>query len=178
MWTAGRMNRWRVLRPDVGRMARGAGPLHPGHRSRQVHRTICAHHPSAVSAVQDGDNGHRSQSEDVSRTAHPDRAVHVLRLLLQPLPATPRTGCAPRTRCRTEPTALVPSPRFLPCELGHVALVLRSVAEKREALRARHRSHRVPTLEFDTGTDSTRNYTRAKVIDMVFFVEGGEGSVA
>jgi hypothetical protein len=38
--------------------------------------------------------------------------------------------------------------------------------------------HRVPTLEFDTGTDSTRKYTRAKVIDMVFFVEGGEGPVA
>ena len=32
--------------------------------------------------------------------------------------------------------------------------------------------------EFDTRTDSRRNYTRAKVIDMVFFVEGGEGPVA
>ena len=38
--------------------------------------------------------------------------------------------------------------------------------------------HRVPTLEFATGTDSTRKYTRAKVIDMVFFIEGGEGPVA
>ena len=38
--------------------------------------------------------------------------------------------------------------------------------------------HRVPTLEFDTGTESTRKYTRAKVIDMVFFIEGGEGPVA
>jgi hypothetical protein len=38
--------------------------------------------------------------------------------------------------------------------------------------------HCVPTLEFDTGTDSTRKYTRAKVIDMVFFVEGGEGQAA
>jgi hypothetical protein len=38
--------------------------------------------------------------------------------------------------------------------------------------------HRVPTLEFDTGSDSTRKYTRAKVIDMVFFIEGGEGPVA
>ena len=34
--------------------------------------------------------------------------------------------------------------------------------------------HRVPTLEFDTGMETTRRYTRAKVIDMVFFVEGGE----
>jgi hypothetical protein len=34
--------------------------------------------------------------------------------------------------------------------------------------------HRVQTLEFDSGMETTRNYTRAKVIDMIFFVEGGE----
>ncbi len=34
--------------------------------------------------------------------------------------------------------------------------------------------HRVPTLDFDTGTETARRYTRAKVIDMIFFVEGGE----
>lgn len=33
--------------------------------------------------------------------------------------------------------------------------------------------HRVPTLEFDTGMETTRRYTRAKVIDMIFFIEGG-----
>jgi hypothetical protein len=33
--------------------------------------------------------------------------------------------------------------------------------------------HRVPTLDFDTGVASNRRYTRAKVIDMIFFVEGG-----
>lgn len=32
--------------------------------------------------------------------------------------------------------------------------------------------HRVPTLDFDTGVASNRRYTRAKVIDMIFFVEG------
>jgi hypothetical protein len=34
--------------------------------------------------------------------------------------------------------------------------------------------HRVQTLEFDSGMETTRKYTRAKVIDMIFFVEGGE----
>ena len=32
--------------------------------------------------------------------------------------------------------------------------------------------HRVPTLEFETGAASNHRYTRAKVIDMIFFVEG------
>lgn len=32
--------------------------------------------------------------------------------------------------------------------------------------------HRVGTLDFDTGRPTKRKYTRAKVIDMVFFVEG------
>jgi hypothetical protein len=31
----------------------------------------------------------------------------------------------------------------------------------------------IPTLEFSSGKPSTRKYTRAKVIDMVFFIEGG-----
>lgn len=33
-------------------------------------------------------------------------------------------------------------------------------------------SWRVPTLDFDTGSFTSRLYPRAKVIDMVFFVEG------
>lgn len=33
--------------------------------------------------------------------------------------------------------------------------------------------YRVPTLDFDTGADTKRRYTRAKVIDMIFFIEGG-----
>jgi len=32
--------------------------------------------------------------------------------------------------------------------------------------------HRVPTLDFETGAETHRTYTRAKVIDMIFFVEG------
>ena len=35
-------------------------------------------------------------------------------------------------------------------------------------------SHRVPTLDFDTGASTSRLYTRAKVIDMIFFVEGAQ----
>lgn len=33
--------------------------------------------------------------------------------------------------------------------------------------------HRVHTLDFNTGTETARTYTRAKVIDMIFFVAGG-----
>ncbi len=33
--------------------------------------------------------------------------------------------------------------------------------------------HRVTTLEFSTGMATKRRYTRAKVIDMIFFIEGG-----
>jgi hypothetical protein len=33
--------------------------------------------------------------------------------------------------------------------------------------------HRVHTLEFDSGAPSPRRYTRAKVIDMIYFVAGG-----
>lgn len=32
--------------------------------------------------------------------------------------------------------------------------------------------HRIPTLDFLSGEPTARNYTRAKVIDMAFFVEG------
>jgi hypothetical protein len=34
-------------------------------------------------------------------------------------------------------------------------------------------AHRVPTLDFMSGSETRRKYTRAKVIDMIFFVEGG-----
>lgn len=33
--------------------------------------------------------------------------------------------------------------------------------------------YRVPTIGFDTGTHTKLRYTRAKVIDMIFFIEGG-----
>jgi hypothetical protein len=33
--------------------------------------------------------------------------------------------------------------------------------------------NRVSTLDFDTGKETHRRYTRAKVIDMIFFIEGG-----
>jgi hypothetical protein len=33
--------------------------------------------------------------------------------------------------------------------------------------------HRVLTLDFDTGEPTSRRYTRAKVIDMIFFIQGG-----
>ena len=32
--------------------------------------------------------------------------------------------------------------------------------------------HRVPTLDFESGEPTQRKYTRAKVIDMIFFIEG------
>jgi len=31
---------------------------------------------------------------------------------------------------------------------------------------------RVATLDYDTENESSRRYTRAKVIDMIFFIEG------
>lgn len=34
--------------------------------------------------------------------------------------------------------------------------------------------HRVPTLDFDTGVPTQRRYTQAKVIDMIFFIQGGK----
>ena len=33
--------------------------------------------------------------------------------------------------------------------------------------------YRIPTLDFDSGRDTERRYPRAKVIDMIFFIEGG-----
>jgi len=33
--------------------------------------------------------------------------------------------------------------------------------------------NRIATLDFDTGRPTSRLYSRAKVIDMTFFVEGG-----
>jgi hypothetical protein len=36
--------------------------------------------------------------------------------------------------------------------------------------------HRVPTLDFETGAETHRTYTRSKVIDMIFFVEGAPRS--
>jgi hypothetical protein len=32
---------------------------------------------------------------------------------------------------------------------------------------------RQPTLDFATGQPTTRLYTRAKIVDMIFFIEGG-----
>jgi hypothetical protein len=34
-------------------------------------------------------------------------------------------------------------------------------------------AHRVPTIDFASGMETNLKYTRAKVIDMIFFVEGG-----
>ena len=34
--------------------------------------------------------------------------------------------------------------------------------------------NRVHTLDFDTGLPTGRRYSRAKVIDMIFFVEGAK----
>ena len=34
-------------------------------------------------------------------------------------------------------------------------------------------AHRILTLDFATGAETTLRYTRAKVIDIVFFIEGG-----
>jgi hypothetical protein len=34
-------------------------------------------------------------------------------------------------------------------------------------------ANRIPTLDFTRGAETTHTYTRAKVIDMIFFIEGG-----
>ena len=34
-------------------------------------------------------------------------------------------------------------------------------------------AHRIPALHFITGTPTDLLYSRAKVIDMIFFIEGG-----
>jgi hypothetical protein len=38
--------------------------------------------------------------------------------------------------------------------------------------------HRIPTLDFRTGAPTLRRYSRAKVIDMIFFIEGGGSGLA
>jgi hypothetical protein len=38
--------------------------------------------------------------------------------------------------------------------------------------------HRIPTLDFRTGQPTRRRYSRAKVIDMIFFIEGGGSGLA
>lgn len=50
---------------------------------------------------------------------------------------------------------------------------LRKVASFYEQNAAVIESHRVPTIDFNTGEKTKRQYTRAKVIDMIFFIEGG-----
>jgi hypothetical protein len=56
--------------------------------------------------------------------------------------------------------------RFGPKALRRVSEFYRSNVEIVER-------HRVSTLDFETGQESKRKYTRAKVIDQIFFVEGG-----
>lgn len=51
---------------------------------------------------------------------------------------------------------------------------LQQVAEFYHSNAATIERYRWPTLDFDSGRDSSRRYTRAKVIDMIFFVEGRE----
>jgi hypothetical protein len=34
--------------------------------------------------------------------------------------------------------------------------------------------HRIPTVDFTTGQPTSRRYTRAKIIDMIFFIEGAK----
>lgn len=50
---------------------------------------------------------------------------------------------------------------------------LRRVGEFYRANAARIDQLRQPTLDFTTGQPTTRLYTRAKVVDMIFFIEGG-----
>ena len=50
---------------------------------------------------------------------------------------------------------------------------LRRIARFYDAQAAVIERFRVPTLDFDTGQPTNRLYSRAKVIDMIFFVEGG-----
>jgi hypothetical protein len=49
---------------------------------------------------------------------------------------------------------------------------LRSVSQFYSAFADLIENNRVPTLDFNTGLPTTRLYTRAKVIDMIFFIEG------
>lgn len=49
---------------------------------------------------------------------------------------------------------------------------LRRIGEFYDAVSEVIERHRVPTLDFDTGQDTNIRYTAAKVIDMIFFIEG------
>src|SRR5216117_2204852 len=48
---------------------------------------------------------------------------------------------------------------------------LRKIARFNEDHAEAIETHRVPTLDFASGAETARRYTRAKVIDMIFFVE-------
>lgn len=50
---------------------------------------------------------------------------------------------------------------------------LRKIAEFYEENAEIIEAHRVPTYDFASGAATTHKYTRAKVIDMIFFIEGG-----
>lgn len=50
---------------------------------------------------------------------------------------------------------------------------LTKVAEFYDSHAALIEMHRMPTLEFANGGETSVRYTRAEVIDMIFFVEGG-----
>lgn len=55
---------------------------------------------------------------------------------------------------------------------------LRRIGDYYESNAAIIERYRVPTLDFATGAETDRRYTRSKVIDMAFFVEGApSGSV-
>ena len=56
--------------------------------------------------------------------------------------------------------------RFARAALGKVGRFYLEHADIIEA-------NRIPTLDFASGADTTHTYTRAKVIDMIFFIEGG-----
>jgi hypothetical protein len=49
---------------------------------------------------------------------------------------------------------------------------LRRIAEFYESNAELIDRHRLPTMDFETGQPTARLYTRAKVIDMIFFIEG------
>jgi hypothetical protein len=55
---------------------------------------------------------------------------------------------------------------------------LRRIGEFYEAAREVIERNRVPTLDFDSGQDTNVRYTAAKVIDMIFFVEGLKAGTA
>jgi hypothetical protein len=57
---------------------------------------------------------------------------------------------------------------FGPKALSAIGTYYRMNAETIEACR-------VPTIDFATGEPTIRQYTAAKVVDMVFFIEGARG---